>query len=131
VLPKFVSQAAANENITVYGSGEQVRTFIDVRDCVEILDELRDQTFDVVNVGGSTIMDMRHLANKVKFELDSDSHVVNVPYEVAYPDGFEECPSRIPDLNKLNTLIAPRDYIHFRKTILDLAKEIRYEPVCR
>ena len=40
VVPRFVAQAVANEPITVFGGGEQTRSFCDVRDTVVALDAL-------------------------------------------------------------------------------------------
>lgn len=131
VLPRFVSQALACEPLTVHGDGKQIRTFIDVRDCAEILDRLRDKQFDVVNVGGSRISDMRHLAECVRDELESLSEIKMVPYEKAYPDGFEDCPVRIPCLDKLDSLLPERPFTNFSKTISDLAEVFQHDTVCK
>jgi UDP-glucose 4-epimerase len=119
VFSNFVKQARANEPITLYGTGEQVRTFIDVRDTVNILDQLRDKNFDVVNVGAAHTLSMRELAKTIKRVLNSSSEIVQVPYEKAYSIGFEECPSRIPDLTKLHSIIGDYEYMAIEKTIQD------------
>lgn len=125
VLPRFVKQALLGEPITVYGEGTQIRTFIDVHDCVEILDKLRDVDFDVVNVAGPHLMTMMTLAKEVRKVLDSPSMLEQVSYEKAYPQGFEECQSRIPDHTKLKSLIGAFHYRPLEQTIKELAKEIQ------
>lgn len=122
VLPKFCAQALWTKPLTVYGDGKQIRTFIDVRDCVEILDKLRDKNFDVVNVGGDHIYSIQELA-----ELVADlwhAPIRYVPYAEAYPEGFEECQSRVPNLGKLNALVPERSSTPFMKTITDLCESL-------
>jgi UDP-glucose 4-epimerase len=119
VFSNFIQQARSGKDLTVYGTGEQVRTFIDVRDTVEILDILRDKQFDVVNVGAAHTLSMYELAKTIKRTLNSTSEIVHVPYIQAYPDGFEECASRIPDLSKLRSLIGNYEYRAIEQTIQD------------
>src|SRR5262245_47580836 len=55
VLPRFVDQAIRGRLITVYGDGEQIRTFIHVRDAVRAiigLAECDGAIGEVFNVGG-------------------------------------------------------------------------------
>jgi UDP-glucose 4-epimerase len=132
VLPTFVKQCLAGEPMTVYGDGQQVRTFLDVRDCAEILDGLRDKDFDVVNVGGDTVATIDALASAVWTTLRPDEQVIQareVSYADAYPAGFDECRRRVPDLTKLNTLLPQRSKTPFTKTICDLAESLQPEPV--
>jgi UDP-glucose 4-epimerase len=119
VFSNFIQQARSGKDLTVYGTGEQVRTFIDVRDTVEILDILRDKQFDVVNVGAAHTLSMYELAKTIKRTLNSTSEIVHVPYTQAYPDGFEECNSRVPDLSKLRSLIGNYEYRAIETTIQD------------
>lgn len=123
VLPRFVEQAIKGDPITVYGDGSQVRTFMDVRDCVEILDHLRAIDFDVVNIGGKRTVTIKELAYLVRGSLNSTSDVVCVPYDKAYSGEFEECPRRVPDLSKLRSLIHKPVWHSLHSTILEIAKE--------
>ena len=124
VLPRFVEQALNGEPITVYGDGSQVRTFLDVHDCVEILDRLREApNFGVVNVGGKAAFTILELANVVKTTLKSDSPIVRVDYEDAYGPEFEECPCRIPNLSKLHTLVGFPNCRCLQNTIFEIAQE--------
>lgn len=120
VLPKFVQQAAAGKPITVFGDGSQVRTFLNVRDACEIFDRLRDETFDVVNVGGLTALPIYNLALLVKEILNSDSSIQMVPYEKAYEGEFEECDIRVPDLVRLQGLLGTFNYRSLKDTILQI-----------
>jgi len=115
VFPNFISQAIENKPITVYGDGKQVRTFIDVRDCVEILDMLRDREFDVVNVGGLMKMTVLQLAEAIRMAVNSESEIRFVDYPMG--SGFEECRRRVADLNKLYSLIGRFKYRSFEDTV--------------
>ncbi len=134
VLPAFVKKALNCETLIVYGSGKQVRTFLDVRDCAEIIDRLRDKDFDVLNVGGNTsisIKDLAYYVLKVKRDhygdilLPDECRVQNIEYVSAYSEGFEECQYRVPNLLKLNTLLPVLPCTSLSKTILDLAESIK------
>ncbi len=125
VFSNFVNRAANNETITVYGTGDQVRTFTDVRDAVNIFDTLRSVDFDVVNVGGTHTTTVKELANTVIGTLNSNSNVVSVPYSKAYAKGFEDvfedCLVRIPDLTRLHALVGAYKYTPLENTIRDTA----------
>lgn len=112
VVPRFLDCARHGAPIPVHGDGQQKRTFTSVFDVVQVLDILRDKDFDVVNVGSGNTVSILELARTVQQvcyriqEIDSKgSPIVFRPYREAYADGFEECPSRIPDLGKLYSLI--------------------------
>lgn len=123
VLPQFIRQAINHEPLTIYGDGKQTRTFIHVKDCVEILDALREKEFDVVNVGGKHIYTIEELAM-----LIANSHervpIKYVPYSQAYPDGFEECQSRVPNLEKLDSLLPERPCRSMGRIISDLVESL-------
>ena len=106
-MPRFVRQALANEDLTVYGDGAQTRCFTHVRDTVAALVALSDsdqasgQTF---NIGTSNLIAVHELARRVIVRSGSDSGVRLVPYEEAYASGFEELGTRVPDTSALEDL---------------------------
>jgi nucleoside-diphosphate-sugar epimerase len=107
VLPRFVRQALAGDDLTVYGTGAQTRCFTHVRDTVAALvmlaesEEAHGRTF---NIGSSTPIAVIELARRVIERAESESGIVLVPYEEAYGDGFEELGSRRPDTTALRNL---------------------------
>lgn len=107
VLPRFVKQAVSGEQITVYGDGSQVRSFMDIHDCINILQLLCENKItkgEVVNVGTSHEITIKELAELVKKLSNSSSEIVYIPYAEAYGTDFEEIYHRKPDLQKLNRL---------------------------
>jgi UDP-glucose 4-epimerase len=100
VLPRFVSQAMAGEDLTVYGDGTQSRCFAHVNDSVRalvmVMDEegARGRAFNIGRMSEITIIE---LASLVIERTESSSDIKLVPYEDAYGDGFEELGRRRPD----------------------------------
>ena len=108
VLPRFVSQALRGESITVYGDGRQTRCFSlvgEVVDCILGLLHCEDAVGRVVNVGSTQEVTIMQLAETVRDLSGSDSEIVLVPYEEAYPTDFEDMRRRAPDVSLLHSLI--------------------------
>jgi UDP-glucose 4-epimerase len=107
VLPRFLRQALAAEDVTVYGDGRQRRCFCHVKDTVAGLLALLDHpdaVGDVFNVGANNEMSMTDLAREVIERTGSSSRIVYVPYEQAYEEDFEDVQRRVPDIAKIALL---------------------------
>ncbi len=107
VIPRFVGQALANEPLTVYGDGQQTRTFTYVGDVVEALLRLLEcpaAEGEVVNVGGTTETSILALALAIKEKTQSPSAIRFVPYEQAFERDFEDMLRRVPSIDKLRRL---------------------------
>jgi UDP-glucose 4-epimerase len=107
VIPRFVRQALTGKEVTVFGSGEQRRSFGHVYDVVAALVELLthpNAVGEVFNVGATNEISMNELAQTVIRATGSASRVVHVPYEEAYEEGFEDMERRLPDLSKIRAL---------------------------
>jgi UDP-glucose 4-epimerase len=107
VVPTFVHQALRGEPITVYGDGEQRRSFCHVHDVVGALLELLDHpgaVGDVFNVGARNEVSINELAELILAATGSSSPVVHVSYDVAYEEGFEDMERRVPDTGKVEAL---------------------------
>jgi UDP-glucose 4-epimerase len=108
VIPSFVRQALAGQPITVFGDGEQSRSFTYVGDVVRAMVALIDHpkaVGQVFNIGNGKEISIGDLAIKVKTLTGSASPIVRIPYDQAYETGFEDMPRRVPDISKLRTLI--------------------------
>jgi UDP-glucose 4-epimerase len=107
VLPRFVRQALAGQDLTVYGDGTQMRCFAHVRDVTEaivLVLENDDALGSVLNVGAETPLTIMELARKVIERTGTDSKAKLVPYDEAYDEGFEELGRRQPDTSALREL---------------------------
>jgi UDP-glucose 4-epimerase len=107
VLPRFVRQAVAGEDVTVYGDGAQTRCFIHVLDTVQALVTLCEEpraTGSVFNIGNTVPISIFDLACRVIERAGSASRIAVVPYDQAYAPGFEELGRRHPDTRLLREL---------------------------
>src|ERR1700687_436290 len=82
VVSNFIIQALSGEPITLYGDGNQTRSFCYVDDLVDGLVRLMDSPASFtgpVNLGNPTEFTMRELADLVLIETGSSSTFVNQP----------------------------------------------------
>ena len=128
VLPRFVRQAIAGEDLTVYGTGEQRRCFCHVLDTVRALVALLDHPDaigDVFNVGAPFELSMNDLARTVVEAVSSSSRVVHIPYEAAYEEGFEDMERRVPDISKIRTLTGWEPTLGLERILADVIESER------
>jgi UDP-glucose 4-epimerase len=108
VIPNFVRQALTGAPITVFGDGEQRRSFGYVGDVVGALIKLVQEpkaVGGVFNIGNTEEISILNLAHRIKDLTGSRSDIVLVPYDEAYEEGFEDMPRRVPDLSKIHRLV--------------------------
>jgi UDP-glucose 4-epimerase len=111
VIPTFVRQALAGQPITVFGDGNQSRSFTYVGDVVGAMVALINEPRaigQVFNVGNGKEITIGDLASKVRKLTGSSSEIVRIPYDQAYEAGFEDMPRRVPDISKIAALIGYR-----------------------
>jgi len=123
VVPRFVKQALANEPLTVFGDGSQIRAFTDVRDVVNMLNLLAENpqsSGEIINVGSTHEITIKALAEMVKDRAKSGSPVTHVAYEEAYGVDFEEIYHRKPELAKVKRLTGYDVNWSLEETIDDL-----------
>ena len=128
VIPRFVAQAMAGEPITVYGDGKQSRCFLHVRDTVSALVKLMEHpqaTGEAFNVGSQEEVTIEELAKRVIAITGSRSILINVPYDQAYEEGFEDMHRRVPDTTKLHQLIGFRPTMTLERIIRDVVESLK------
>ena len=127
VIPRFVRQAMRNETITVYGDGDQTRSFTDAEDLVRgvvgLIDEPR-AVGEIFNIGGESEISINDLAERIKSITHSSSPIRHISYDEAYQEGFEDMERRVPDISKIVNLIGYRN-THDLDSIL--AKVVEFE----
>lgn len=127
VLPRFVAAALAGEPLTVFGDGSQSRCFADVRDVVTVLPKLIAAPAcegRVFNVGADTPITIRELAETVLRVTGSASSIVTMPFDAAYPSGFEDLKRRRPDLSRIRAAVGFNATTPLETTIADLAEAL-------
>ncbi len=124
VVPNFVRQALAEDDLTVFGDGTQSRCFAHVFDSVAAilaLWEQPDAIGEVFNVGATMEITISELAQKVIERCESTSALTYVPFDEAYEDGFEELGRRKPDTTALEELTGWRPKLTIDDAIDDVA----------
>lgn len=102
VVSNFIVQALNNEDITIYGTGEQTRSFCYVDDLIEGFCRMMSTTDDVtgpVNLGNPGEFTMLELAEKVLSFTGSKSKLVFKPLPQDDPK------QRKPDISKAKQLL--------------------------
>jgi UDP-glucose 4-epimerase len=104
VVPRFVDQALHDKPITVYGDGQQRRSFTWVGDAVRAIVQLSQEpeaVGRVFNIGHGKDISIYALAELIKERTNSASEIQLIPYEEAYAEGFEDMQRRVPDITKI------------------------------
>lgn len=134
VLPRFVGAALAGDPLRVFGDGEQVRCFCDVRDVSRALVDLvgTPQAHGrIYNVGSEEAISIIDLARTVVEVLGSASDIELVPYDKAYGPGFEDLRRREPHLARLRQAIDFEPEHELKSTILAVAEAMGAAGVSR
>lgn len=103
VLPTLVRQALTGIPLTVYGTGEQTRSFSYVTDIVDgllAILEHPETSGEVFNLGSDEELTMLELAERILELTGSRSTVQMIPFEHAYGPGYEDTMRRVPDVSK-------------------------------
>ena len=127
VLPRFARAALSEEDLAVYGDGDQRRCFCHVDDTVAALVALLDHpgaVGGVFNVGSQEEVTINRLAEMVIEMTGSSSRIVHIPYDQAYEEGFEDMPRRVPDITRIRELTGWEPTRTLEETITDV---IAYE----
>lgn len=128
VVPRFVRQAVSGQPVTVFGDGQQTRSFCDARDTVRFLDELAGRShkgIKVVNVGNDREISILDLARLVIERAESQSEIQFVDYKSAYGEPYEDIRRRHPNLDLLKSLTRHRHQYTLEDTIDYLIAELR------
>jgi UDP-glucose 4-epimerase len=128
VIPNFVSQALRGIPITVYGDGSQTRCFCHVKDVVPALVNLVIQPAaygKVFNIGSNYEISIGDLADLVVQKTSSTSEIRIVPYDEAYPAGFEDMQRRVPDVTRASRLIGFKPTRSLDEILADVIAEFK------
>jgi len=103
VLPRFIAQSLAGEDITVYGDGQMVRAFTHVKDVANgIIRALRQgKTGHVYNIGNpANKTNILHLAQEVCRLSGTPSRITFVDPKKLWGPLFEEANDKYPDADR-------------------------------
>lgn len=101
VISNFITQALKGEPLTIYGDGQQTRSFCYVDDLIRGMMAMMDQDHDIgpVNIGNPGEYTMLELAREVLRATGSNAPIEHVPLPQDDPK------QRCPDITKAKTLL--------------------------
>lgn len=103
VIPRLLKQAVNNEDITIYGDGEQSRTFCYIDDNIEACYRIfSDNTHnnEVFNIGSDRIYTIKELVSVILKVTQSSSKIIHLP---ALKEG--DMTRRQPDISKMRAIL--------------------------
>lgn len=99
-IPNFITQALRGEDVTVYGAGDQTRSFCFISDLVRGVAALADSDVsEPVNLGNPSEMTIRGIADAIIAATGSRSRVVRMPLPTDDPK------VRQPDITRARTAL--------------------------
>lgn len=99
-VPNFIAQALRGDDVTVYGRGDQTRSFCFISDLVEGVIALAESDVnEPVNLGNPAEMTILEIARAIVVATGSSSRIVHRPLPVDDPK------VRQPDITRARTLL--------------------------
>lgn len=124
VVSNFIYQALHDKDITIYGTGEQTRSFCYVDDLVDGLMKLfnQDTVYQPINLGNPEPISMKQLAQEVIELTNSKSKIVYLELPIDDPK------DRKPDIEKAKNILNWKPLITrqegIQRTIEDFKKRL-------
>jgi len=113
VVTNFIVQALGNEDITIYGNGQQTRSFSYIEDTVSgLLKALYYKKPDIFNIGNDNEITILELAKIILKLTNSKSKIVNNPLPKDDPM------QRRPDLNKSQSILGYKTQVDLEEGLV-------------
>ena len=117
-VPAFMSQALRHEDVTVFGEGNQTRSFTYITDLVDgIIRLMLSSENDPVNIGNPREMTIKEIAETIIRMTGSKSRIVYRPLPTDDPK------QRRPDITRARTLLGWEPKVQLEE---GLVKTIEY-----
>ena len=108
VLARFIPQALRGDPLTIFGDGEQTRSFTYVEDAVRatmLAAESQQAIGQVFNVGSPDEVSINAVASAVILLTGSPSTVHHQGHETVFGSHFEDTRRRVPDVRKAQSML--------------------------
>lgn len=122
VVPTFVTQALGGKDLTVYGDGEQTRSFCYVDDLIDGLVSLmrvNNPKYSVYNIGKENERTIKELAHEIITLTDTDSEIVYEPLPEDDPG------QRKPDISRAKSELGWKPEVPLRDGLKETIKYFR------
>jgi dTDP-glucose 4,6-dehydratase len=119
-VPNFIAQALKNEDVTIFGSGKQTRSFCYISDLVSgIIALMESGENEPVNIGNPHEVTIEEIAQVIIRLLGSRSRVVYRPLPVDDPK------QRKPDITRARTLLGWEPKVELEEGLLSTVDYFR------
>lgn len=108
VIARFISQALDGNPLTVYGDGQQTRSFTFVGDAVRgtiAAMETPESAGLTFNIGNPREITMDQLARTIQEAVGTAGTILHIPYAEAYGANFEDSRRRLPDIQRSKAVL--------------------------
>jgi UDP-glucuronate decarboxylase len=122
VVSNFVAQALTGQPLTIFGDGQQTRSFQYVSDLIEGMVKMMDNDSEMgpVNIGNPTEFTMLELAKVVQ-------EVVNPDAKIEFRDNTSDDPSRRkPDITKAKKLLGWEPKVQLREGLASMVDDFKH-----
>ena len=100
VVSNFICQSLLNESITIYGDGNQTRSFCYVDDLINgFLKLMESDVTGPINLGNPNELTIHKLAHKIKSKIDDNLNIIHKPLPEDDPM------QRNPDISKAKEIL--------------------------
>ncbi len=100
VVSNFIIQALKGEDITVYGDGQQTRSFQYIHDLIDGLISLMNNSYiEPVNLGNPEEYTIQQFAELIRDTIDPATRIVNLPATTDDPQ------RRKPDITRAKSVL--------------------------
>ncbi len=108
VIARFLSQAFKGEDLTLFGDGNQTRSFTYVSDTVMgtwLAGTHPAAVGEVFNIGSGTETSIRELAHAICEKIGCDPVFKFIPFEDVYGPAFQDIYRRVPSIEKAREML--------------------------
>ena len=119
-IPTFITQALAGKDLTVFGNGNQTRSFCFISDLVDgILRLMESDTNDPVNLGNPKEMTINEIAQEIITMTGSRSQLVHQPLPIDDPK------VRQPDITRAREILGWTPHVSLHEGLSQTIKYVK------
>ena len=119
-IPTFITQALAGKDLTVFGNGNQTRSFCFISDLVDgILRLMESGTNDPVNLGNPKEMTINEIAQEIITMTGSRSQLVHQPLPIDDPK------VRQPDITRAREILGWTPHVSLQEGLSQTIKYVK------
>ena len=100
VVSNFICQSLLNESITIYGNGNQTRSFCYFEDLIEGLQKIMESnSTGPINLGNPDEISIYQLASKIRSKINNNLNIIHKPLPEDDPK------QRKPDISRAKEIL--------------------------